>query len=59
MEDFRQIQHQIDQLTNTTQDERHGKQFREQSACERRLKQMQLKRDKNEKRKLTLLAEKG
>jgi len=50
MQDYREIQHQIDKLTNTTQEERHSKQHREQLACERRLKQMQLKREKEIKR---------
>jgi hypothetical protein len=59
MEDYRKIQWQIDQLTNTTQEERHGKQFREQQACERRLKQMQIKRNKAEKRKQLNVPEKG
>jgi hypothetical protein len=59
MQDYNEIQYQIDQLTNTTQDERHGKQFREHQACERRLKQMQIKRDKAEKRKELNAAEKG
>lgn len=54
MEEYRAIQNMIDELTNTTQEERHGKQFREQQACERRLKAMQLKRDKAEKRKAML-----
>ena len=50
MKDYREIQHQIDNLTNTMQEERHSKQHREQLACERRLKQMQLKREKEIKR---------
>jgi hypothetical protein len=50
MRDYIEIQHQIDELTNTTQHERHNKQHREQIACERRLKQMQLKREKQQKR---------
>jgi len=50
MQEYREIQHQIDELTKTTQEERHSKQHREQLACERRLKQMQLKREKEIKR---------
>lgn len=50
MQEYREIQHQIDELTKTTQEERHSKQHREQLACERRLKQMQLKREKQQKR---------
>jgi len=59
MQDYNEIQYQIDQLTNTTQDERHGKQFREQQACERRLKQIQTKRNKVEKRNELKTAKKG
>jgi hypothetical protein len=50
MRDYREIQQSIDELTGTTQEERHGKQYREQQACERRLKQMRLKREKQQRR---------
>ena len=56
MQAYREIQYQIDKLTNTTQEERHGKQFREQKACERRLKQMAIKREKEARRKAMLQA---
>lgn len=56
MQDYREIQYQIDKLTNTTQEERHSHQHREQQACERRLKQMAIKREKEAKRKSMIQA---
>ena len=56
MEDYRAIQNMIDEVTNTTQQERHSHQKREQQACERRLKQMAIKREKEAKRKAMLQA---
>lgn len=57
MQDYEQIQNMIDELTNTTQQERHSHQHREQLACERRLKQMAIKREKQIKRKAMIKAE--
>lgn len=56
MEDYRAIQNMIDEITNTTQQERHSHQHREQLACERRLKQMAVKREKEAKRKAMISA---
>lgn len=56
MEEYRAIQNMIDELTNTTQEERHSKQHREQLACERRLKQMAINREKEAKRKAMIQA---
>lgn len=56
MDTYNAIQAQINQLTNTTSEERHSKQHREQQACERRLKQMQIKREKEQKRKAMIAA---
>lgn len=56
MQAYSEIQNMIDELTNTTQQERHSHQHREQLACERRLKQMAIKREKEAKRKAMIQA---
>lgn len=55
MDTYNAIQAQINELTKTPSEERHLKQHREQQACERRLKQMQIKREKELKRKALAL----
>ena len=52
MRDYSEIQAHIDEITNTTQEERHTKQHRESQACQRRLEAMKIKREKQERRKL-------
>lgn len=48
---YNTIQNMINEVTGTTQEERHSKQHREEQACKRRLEAMTKKRLKEQNRK--------